>query len=263
MLPNGHLYYCCESTNFFSYDVFILVLLNMHSMEKHVLVVPGCCVAFTLLQAIWLLVYRFVKQKIFDPQKVLTLDECAPGFLLWFDLNRNATARINFPLEIPLFHLWASACNKSTDSPWWADSKSSPKLAQRCAAPEGSRKLLPHRQVCEPDPPESHYGSTFLFTELINKNSRSHTVLHCPNLHDVWGLWYTQALEVRSSVRAQRSMAKRMIQLSLKTSLCGKLRKYRRIQRSTADTLPEMCMYAGMETWSFHAATETLYVNEI
>lgn len=156
--------------------------------------------------------------------------------MLWFDWNRNTTARINFPLEIPLFHLWASVCNKSTDSPWWTDSKSRPKLAQRCAAPEGSRRLLPHRQVCEPDPPESHYGSTFLFTQLINKNSRSHTVLRCPNLHDVWGLRHTQALEVRSSARPQTSRAQRMMQLSLKTSLCGKLWKCANPQRSAADT---------------------------
>lgn len=235
----------------------------MHSMEKYVLAALGCCVACTLLQATWLLVYRFIKQKIFDPHKVLTLDECTPRFLLWFDLNGNSTARINFSLEIPLFHLWASACNKSTDSPWWSYSKSRPKPVQRCAAPEGSRKLLPHRQICEPDPPESHYGSTFLFTELINKNSRSHPVFHCPNLHDVWGLRHTQAPEVRSSVRSQTSWAKRMIPLSLKTSLCGKLWKCTNTQRSTAATLTEMCMYARMETWSFHAAAETLYVNEI
>lgn len=178
--------------------------------------VPGYCVACTLL---------LLLQKIFDRQKVLTSDECTPRFWLWFDLNGNTTARVNFPLEIPLFHLRASACNKSTDSPWWTDSKSRPKLAQRCAAPEGSRKLLPHRQVCQPDPPESHYGSTFLFTELINKNSRSHTVLHCPNLHDVWGLRHTLALEVRSSVRSQTSPPTWMIQLSPKTCLRGKLWK--------------------------------------
>lgn len=119
-----------------------------------------------------------------------------------FYLNRNTTARKNFPLENLLFHLWASACNKSFDSPWRTDSKSRPKPAPRCAAPEGSRKLLPHRQVCEPGPPESHYSSTFLFSALINKNSRSHTVLLCQNLHGVWGPRHTQALEVRSSVLA-------------------------------------------------------------
>lgn len=69
-----------------------------------------------------------------------------------FYLNRNTTARKNFPLEILLFHLLASACNKSIDSPWRTVSKSRPKPAQRCAAPEGSRKLLPHRQVCEAGP---------------------------------------------------------------------------------------------------------------
>lgn len=105
----------------------------------------------------------------------------------FFYLNRNTTARKNFPLEILLFHPWASACNKSTDSPWRTDSKNRSKLAQGCAAPEGSCKLLPHRRVCEPGPPESHYGSTFLFAALINKNSRSHPVLLCQNLHDVWG----------------------------------------------------------------------------
>lgn len=145
------------------------------------------------------------------------------GFCCFY-LKRNTPTRINFPLEV--LPVSSSTRNKSTDSPWRTDTKSRPKPTRRCAAPEGGRKLLPHRQVCGPDPPESHYGSTFLFSALINKNSRSHTVLRRPNLHDVWGLRHTRALEVRSSVRSQKtSQPKRMIQLSFKTSLCGKLWK--------------------------------------
>lgn len=176
-----------------------------------------------------------------------------------FYLNRNTTARKNFPLEILLFHLWASACNKSFDSPWRTDSKSRPKPAQRCAAPEGSRKLLPHRQVCEPGPPESHYSSTFLFSALINKNSRSHTVLLCQNLHGVWGPRHTQALEVRSSVRSQTSQPKRMTQLPLKTSHFGKLRKCTTWRRP-ADA---KCAYMHARRRDYFMLLQTHYVNEI
>ncbi|KAI9528511.1 hypothetical protein NQZ68_020337, partial [Dissostichus eleginoides] len=53
---------------------------------------------------------------------------------------------------------------------------------------EGRLKLLLLTKVYILKPLEGHYSSTVRFPALINNNSQSPKVLHCPNLHEVWGL---------------------------------------------------------------------------
>lgn len=54
------------------------------------------------------------------------------------------------------------------------------------AAQKGGLKLLLYSESLHMKPLEDHYGSTVLFTVLINNSSQRHSVLHCPNLHKVW-----------------------------------------------------------------------------
>lgn len=75
-------------------------------------------------------------------------------------------------------------------------------ITQGCAALGGGLKLLLYGQVCILNPQESHYSSTVLFTAPINNNSQSPRVLHCPNLHEVWGLRYMWVIEVRANVHS-------------------------------------------------------------
>lgn len=132
----------------------------------------GCCLTGSL------------SRKHLTSQKVLTLGECTPRIFLSKQKQQEGT------------FLWRSCCfirepahatkapthldgpTQRTEPNWRRDVRLRREAANCC---------LTDQSASPPGPPESHQGSTFLFAALINKNSRSHPVLLCQNLHGVWG----------------------------------------------------------------------------
>lgn len=84
-----------------------------------------------------------------------------------------------------LTHLDKSSDNLQMN--WYHPNQAANQNNTEMCSSGGRLKLLLYREVCILNPLESHYSSTVLFTALINNNSQSPRVLHCPNLHEVWG----------------------------------------------------------------------------